>query len=75
MLRDEGKRWLYRDLHVVELWELATGHVERTPAIYHLKASVAPESVAASRVIAGARADCILAALEALRRIGGGANS
>ena len=69
--RDEGKRWLYRDLGVVELWELATGRVERTPTIYDLKAGVAPESVAASRIIAGARADCILAALAALRRIGG----
>ena len=69
--RDKGKRSLYRDLGVAELWELATGRVGRSPEIYDLKSGGVPESIPASRVIAGARADCIVAALEELRRIGG----
>ena len=69
--RDEGKRALYLDLGVAELWELATGRVGRSPTIYELRPGAAPEAVPASRVVAGARADCILAALEELRRIGG----
>lgn len=69
--RDEGKRSLYRDLGVGELWELATGRSGRSPAIYDLQSGAVPESIPASRVIDGTRADCIVSALEELRRIGG----
>ena len=69
--RDEGKRSLYRDLGVGELWELATGHAGRSPSIYDLQSGSAPKSVSVSRVINGTSADCIVAALEELRRIGG----
>lgn len=69
--RDEGKRPLYRDLGVGELWELATGQSGRSPTIYDLQSGAAPESIPASRIIEGTRADCIVAAIEELRRIGG----
>ena len=69
--RDEKKRHTYRSVGVAELWELSTGRSGREPAIHDLQAPVGPSAVAVSKVVPGVGADCIVTALEELRKIGG----
>ncbi len=69
--RNTAKRLVYRDAGIGELWELATGASGRAPAIWDLQAGDAPQRVDRSRVLPGARASALPAALTELRRIGG----
>ena len=66
-----GKVTIYRDLGVLELWELATGAVQRAPRILDLQAEGAARAIPISRIVPGVQAERLPAAVAELKEIGG----
>ena len=68
---DQGKRRIYRDAGVRELWELATEKSGRRPAIFDLQAVAGHTEVEQSSLFPGVQAKCLPEAVSLLREIGG----
>ena len=65
------KRWLFRELGMVELWEVGTANARRPAAIVDLQATGGARERGVSVLIPGVRAENLLAALTVLEELGG----